>query len=205
MDYIRNFVKKQMSSLAKWLDSVTNGRISPNQITVASLLLHIPIFFAIIGQQYVLAAVMLVIFGLMDSLDGALARAQGVDSRAGMLLDASFDRMKESIVFIALIYRFALDNDPRAVLAAAFAITGSLAVSYVKAKGETAVKGSRLSVADTNRIFQSGLMRYEIRMTALVFGLIFSSLLIPVIWFIAVLSWATAFYRLLSITRQLKK
>ncbi len=174
-------------------------------MTISSLVLHVPIFFAIVAEQYLLGAILLVIFGLMDSLDGELARVQGRASKAGMLLDASTDRMKESIVFAALAYRFALDYNPKAVLATIVAITGAYSVSYIKAKGETALKGSSLHAQEINRIFQAGLMRYEVRTALLVFGLIFNNLLVPVIWLIALLSWATAFYRLLTISTKVSK
>lgn len=205
MDYIRKLVIKQMAILAKWLNITTKGKITPTQITIASLLLHVLIFVAIISEMYPLAAIMVVVFGLMDSLDGALARAQGRESNAGMLLDASTDRMKESMIFMALAYRFALDNEPIAVLGAVAAVSGAFAVSYVKAKGETAVKGSKLSNTDINRLFQAGLMRYEIRMAALAFGLLFSTIIIPTVWVIAVLSWITAFWRLMNITTRIQE
>lgn len=205
MEDVRTFAKKQMTHLAKWLDEITNGKVTPNQITIASLVLHIPIFFAIVAEQYTLAAIMLVLFASLDALDGALARVQKVDSEAGMLLDASTDRMKESMLFIALAYRFALDYEPKAVFAAVAAITGSYAVSYIKAKGETAMKDSKLSVGEINRVFQAGFMRYEIRTAFLVFGLLFTSLLIPVVWGIAVLSWVTAFYRLFTIYNKISE
>ncbi len=205
MDSIRKFVKKPMHRIANWLNDITGGKITPNFVTLTSLVLHLPIFWAIVAQQFTLAAVMLVVFGLLDSLDGELARLQGRASRAGMLLDASADRMKEAIVFAALAYMFALDSEPTAVLVTVAAITGAYTVSYIKAKGETALKGSRLGVQEINRIFQSGLMRYEVRTAFLVVGLIFSSLLLPVIWAIALLSWLTAFYRLISISKKISK
>ena len=189
-----------MKSIAIWVDNVSSSRVTPNHITIASLLLHIPIFLAIISQLYFLAAIMIVVFGLMDSVDGELARIQKRESKAGMLLDASSDRAKEALIFMALAYRFALDNEPQAVLATVAAITGAFAVSYIKAKGETAMKDSHLSVQEINKIFQSGLMRYEIRMALLVIGLIFSSLLIPTMWLLGTLAWLTAFYRLVVIS-----
>ncbi len=192
-----------MTNLAKWLDDFTNGKISPNQITIASLVLHIPIFFAIVAQQYTLAAVMLVLFASLDALDGALARVQKVESRSGMLLDASTDRIKESLLFMALAYRFALDYEPRAVFAAVAAITGSFAVSYIKAKGEVAIKGSRLNAQEINKVFRAGLMRYEVRTIVLVVGLLFTNLLIPAVWAIAILSWFTAIYRLIVISNKI--
>lgn len=205
MDYIRKVVKKQMETLADWLNVTSRGKITPAQVTIASLLLHVLIFVAIVNELFPLAALMVVVFGLMDSLDGALARAQGKESNAGMLLDASTDRMKEAIIFTALAYKFALDGEALAVLGSVLAITGAFSVSYIKAKGETAVRKSRLTTPQINRMFQAGLMRYEIRMAVLAFGLLFSSILIPVVWLLAVLSWLTAFWRLINISSKLRE
>lgn len=198
MDAIRQFGKKIMHQVAKWLNSVSGGYITPNQVTMASLVLHLPIFFALIAGYDWLAALMIIVFGLLDSVDGALARIQGRESKAGMLLDASTDRMKESLIFIALAYRFAILGDSWAVLATVVAITGSMSVSYIKAKGETALIGTKLDVQKINRVFQAGLMRYEIRMAVLVLGLLIGRVKIAVA-IIAVLAWLTAFYRLIKI------
>ncbi len=183
---------------------MSGGSITPNQITIASLVLHIPIFLAIVSGYDWVAALMIVIFGLLDSVDGELARIQGRESKAGMLLDASTDRMKESLIFMALAYRFALDGNSWAVLAAVAAITGAMSVSYIKAKGETALIGTKLSAQEINRVFQSGLMRYEIRMAALVIGLLIGKVELAVI-LIAILAWATAIYRLVIISRSISE
>ncbi len=190
--------------VAQWLNDISNGAITPNQVTIASLILHIPIFFAIVGEYDILAALMIIVFGLLDSVDGELARIQGKESKSGMLLDASTDRMKESIIFMALAYRFALDGNSWAVLAAVAAITGSMSVSYIKAKGETALLDSKLNAQAINRVFQSGLMRYEIRMATLVVGLLIGRVELAVI-IIAILAWATAFYRLVTISRSIRE
>lgn len=205
MDRLRNYIKRPIRKIAEWTNNFSGGKIVPNHITWAALILHLPILFAIVAEQYLAAALMLAVFGLLDSLDGELARVQGRASKAGMLLDASTDRIKESLVMIGLSYRFAIDNDPRAVLATIIALSGAYSVSYIKAKGETALKDTKLSSQEINRIFQSGLMRYEIRTALLVLGLAFTQLLLPILWVIAVLSWMTAFYRLSSITKKISE
>lgn len=193
-----------MHSVALWANSISGGAITPNQITIASLVLHVPIFLAIVAGYDWAAALMIVVFGLLDSVDGELARIQGRESKAGMLLDASTDRMKESIIFMALTYRFAIEDNPWAVLAAVVAITGSMSVSYIKAKGETALLDTKLSAQEINRIFQSGLMRYEIRMAVLVLGLLIGRIELAVV-LIALLAWATAVYRLVVISRSISE
>ena len=78
----------------------------------------------------------------------------------------------------------------------------SLVVSYVKAKGETAVAGGKLTANEINRLFSDGLMRFEIRMFVLVVGLLTNNLRYALV-FIAVTSTFTAFGRLNKISQKL--
>lgn len=204
---MRDVVRTGMRALAKSLNKASSGKISPNMVTLISLLAHLPVAYAIASGYYLLAAIGLVVFGLMDALDGELARLQGKASAAGMVLDASTDRMKEAMLYIGIGFAFVERDIPAENLAKAVALlvaaaTGSIIVSYVKAKGETALSNSKLSANEKNRIFQDGLMRYEVRMFVLVIGLLSNNLIIAVT-IIAVLSWYTAFKRLDLILRKL--
>ena len=164
--------------------------------------MHIPIAVLIAEGHNYIAAGLLVVFGLFDTLDGELARLQHRASNAGMLLDASTDRMKEILLYIGAAYSFVAIGRPYMATWAVAACGASLLVSYVKAKGETAVAGGKLSANEVNRLFQDGLARFEIRMFILFIGLITGRVVIAVI-IIAVLSGVTAVGRLLKITRKL--
>ncbi len=202
LDTIRDSVRAQMDKIAKWLNATSKGAIKPNHITYIGLLMHIPIALLIAVGSFYFAAVLLVIFGLFDALDGALARVQKSDSAAGMLLDASTDRVKEIFLYIgAAYYAVTLANPIGAVWAVA-ACGASLSVSYVKAKGETAVSSSNLSPSQINRLFADGVMRFEVRMTVLVIGLLVNQLL-PALVIITLLSTYTTFDRLLRIQRKI--
>ena len=87
------------------------------------------------------AGLVMFIGGSCDVLDGHLARATGTRSTFGALLDSTLDRYAEIAVFIGIIafYLFsAADSDLNAywVLASVMAISGSLMVSYVRARAE---------------------------------------------------------------------
>lgn len=202
LDYLRNIVRIWARAVAQLLNRIGGGRITPNQITVIALLMHVPIALLIATGHFAWAAVLLTVFGLFDTLDGELARLQKKDSAAGMVLDASTDRMKEVALYSGVAYNLAhtgsLNGATWAVLACGF----SLCVSYVKAKGETAVAKSDLTVSQVNRLFQDGLLRFEVRMGLLILGLVFAQLT-AVIMAIAVLSAYTALDRLIRITRSL--
>lgn len=165
--------------------------------------MHLPIAYLIALQQYYWAAGLLVVFGLFDSLDGALARVQHKANPAGMLLDASTDRMKEVMLYSGAAYSMVAVGRPFMTTWAVIACGASLCVSYIKAKGETAVAGGKLTANEVNRLFQDGFARFEIRMFILIVGLLSGRVILAVI-IIALISTYTAFERLIKISRKLR-
>lgn len=203
MDQIRTEVRKVMQHVAVGVNHASGGRISPNAITLTALVMHLPIAYLIATQHYYWAAGLLVVFGLFDSLDGALARLQKKASPAGMLLDASTDRMKEVLLYCGAAYSMVAVGRPGMTVWAVLACGASLCVSYVKAKGETAVAGGNLTPNEVNRLFQDGVGRFEVRMFVLIIGLLSGRVILAVI-IIALLSTYTAFERLIKISRKLR-
>lgn len=202
LDACRTVVRGWMNLLADILNKLSGGKLSPNAVTILALIMHVPIAWLIATDHYWWAASLLLVFGLFDALDGALARLQKRAGNAGMLLDATTDRMKEVALYCGAAFSFI--NGPRPVFAvwAVAACGASLSVSYVKAKGETAVSDHDLTPNEINRLFQDGLLRFEIRMTILILGLVSGRLALAVV-LIAVFSTITAFGRLISITKYL--
>lgn len=203
LDAIRNFVRAGMQQLARGLNRASDGRLSPNSVTFTGLLAHILIAWLIAMRHNIWAAGLLVIFGLFDALDGELARLQNRAGNAGMLLDASTDRMKEVLLYTGAAYALIARDQPYWAVWAVAACGSSLLVSYVKAKGETAVAGT-LPANEVNRLFQDGLMRFEVRMAVLIIGLLTNHLALAVA-VIAVTSAFTAMQRLITIMQRLGK
>jgi len=202
IDIIRNAIKALMSALAITLNKATGGKLSADVITLIGLFSHIPIAWLIAIQKNYLAAGLLVFFGLFDSVDGALARAQKKSSSRGMLLDASTDRIKEVILYIGASSALVASGYASWAGWAVAACGASLVVSYVKAKGETAISDKKLSPSDINRIFADGIMRYEIRMFVLIVGLLTNTLRYALV-FIALTSALTAIGRFHKISQKL--
>lgn len=202
LDGCRTLVRGWMSLLAALLDKLSGGKLSPNAVTILALVMHLPIAWLIATNHFWWAALLLLVFGLFDALDGALARLQKRAGNAGMLLDATTDRIKETILYCGVAYALIESDHPKMAVWAVAACGASLCVSYVKAKGETAVSGNNLTPNEINRLFQDGLLRFEIRMTILIAGLVFDQLAAAVI-IIAVFSTITAFGRLTKITKYL--
>lgn len=197
---IRNLIKH----LAVWLNSLTGGKLRPDDVTMAGFLLHFVVAYLIAIGSFIPAAILLVVFGLFDTLDGELARLQGRASVRGMLLDASTDRLKEVVLYTGAA-AVLVKTHPLGAAWCVLACGLSLSVSYVKAKGEAALASQRqIPHHRLNYIFQDGFMAFEVRMAVLVLGLLTNQLLIAVM-FIAVGSVFTIIKRFLRIAQELDR
>lgn len=203
LDACRSVVRGWMKHVARALNTLSGGRLTPNTVTLVGLAMHVPIALLIASGDFWWAAGLLLVFGLFDALDGELARLQHRSSSAGMLLDATTDRMKETILYCGVAYALIVSDKPEHAVWAVAACGASLCVSYVKAKGETAVSGNKLSPNEINRLFQDGLLRFEVRMSLLIIGLT-TGWLAEVVIAIAILSSYTAIDRLVKITKKLQ-
>lgn len=206
MQPIRDNVRGQARVVARELDRVSRGRLTPDVVTWTGLVMHLPIAYLIAtGDFNVLAAVLLVFFGLFDVLDGALAHVQKRASERGMLLDASTDRFKEVLLYTGAAWALARGPQPEMAAWAAAAVGASVCVSYVKAKGEAAVAARQAALphATLNRMFQDGLLTFEIRMALLVVFLLLNQLALAMI-LIALAASFTALQRLVLISKALK-
>lgn len=79
-----------------------------------------------------LGGLLLLISGLLDVVDGAVARATGASSASGSFIDSTLDRVSEVLVYAGIAIG-ALANAWIVLLALSF----SLLVSYVRAKAES--------------------------------------------------------------------
>jgi CDP-diacylglycerol---glycerol-3-phosphate 3-phosphatidyltransferase len=108
--------------------------VSANGLTYASLVIAAFAGVAAALGHFLAAALFLVVSGVCDILDGAVARASGRATRYGALLDSTIDRLSDAFPLLGLIVYYA--GSPAAVLLSAFAMLSSFAVSYVRARAE---------------------------------------------------------------------
>jgi CDP-diacylglycerol---glycerol-3-phosphate 3-phosphatidyltransferase len=202
LDQCRLAARYVMHIVARVLNAVTKGRINPNGVTLFAVAAHVPVAWLIAVGELRWAALGLIVFGLLDTLDGELARLQGRASNMGMLLDATTDRIKEVILYSGAAYYFTQLGNPRLAIWAVAACGFSICVSFVKAKGEVAVSDHKLTPNEKNRLFQDGLLRFEVRMTLLAVGLLIGQLAV-VTAVIAILAALTVADRIIKISRKL--
>jgi len=109
------------------------GRISPNLITVVSLLMCAATGAAAGIGALGAAAWLYAVAGILDILDGRVARLGNKQTPAGALLDSVADRWGELFVFAG--YTWFL-RDTLWLLAVLGAFGGSVMVSYTRARAE---------------------------------------------------------------------
>ncbi len=112
--------------------------IHPNAVTLFGVFLFcIGAWLTAVGI-WKIAVLLGIIASFFDGLDGTVARETGKKSSFGALLDSVCDRLTE-VVWIGsyLVYYFRLPPfDTVSVYCAFLAVTGSILVSYVKARAE---------------------------------------------------------------------
>ncbi len=206
MNTIRQFIRHYIRKIAKQLDYLTHSKVTPNMITLTGLGAHFFIAYFIAVNWWLLAGILLIIFGLFDTLDGELARIQKKASPGGMLLDAVTDRFKETMIYTGVGFSLATSEQPYFAVLAIFACGASLCVSYVKAKGESALITSKKDIphARLNRIFSSGVASFEVRIAILIVCLLIGQIVAGLVILIVITTF-TAVSRLLSISRELNK
>lgn len=108
--------------------------ITANELTVLSLAPAMAASALIVGERYGWAAVLLLVAGVCDGLDGAVARASGHTSRVGALYDSVADRIADALPLAAVV--LLAGGRLQLVLIPLLAMVAALTVSYVRARAE---------------------------------------------------------------------
>jgi len=111
--------------------------LTPNALTIVGFLGTCLAAVAAASQAWVLAGVLVLVFGIFDLFDGALARATGQASKFGAFLDSTLDRTGESLVIAGVVYGCATGGFAAGAGLAALAITFASVVTYARAKAES--------------------------------------------------------------------
>ncbi len=168
--------------------------ITPNALTWFGFLLTLGAAVLIVTGHLLAAGFTVLVAGLFDMLDGALARHTGQITRFGGILDSVIDRLAEAVLLLGLLVFYAGEGSMAGILLVGIALPGSLLVSYLRARAEAA--GLECKV---------GLFTRSERVVVLALGLLLSQFayaLLVALGVIALFSLFTVYQRLLHIWRQ---
>ncbi len=165
--------------------------ISADHVTALGVLLA-AVNAVVIGSGLLyLGTVLLIVGGLMDTLDGAVAKAGGTASARGAFLDSVADRVADALLFGGLAYYFASRRHPVEALATVGVLAAGSVISYERAKAESLGFQAR-----------GGLMERAERLIGLGCVLTLHFAMVPILWALLVLTLGTAVGRFLRVWRQ---
>jgi CDP-diacylglycerol--glycerol-3-phosphate 3-phosphatidyltransferase len=171
--------------------------LTPNTVTWLGFCITIAAAALIVTEHLLHAGIVVLVAGMFDMLDGALARATKRVTRFGGILDSTLDRISEAVLLLGLLALFARDGKTAESLLVGFALLGSLLVSYIRARMEGAGVECK-----------AGLFTRSERVIVLALGLLLSGLdyaLVTALGVITFFSYFTAVQRLIFAWRRTRE
>jgi CDP-diacylglycerol--glycerol-3-phosphate 3-phosphatidyltransferase len=201
----RRLVAKIFNPIAVLLGRL---KVSPNFFTVLGFLFSLAagISFALAAELPALTFYsagffirlgggLILLSGLCDIFDGAVARASGKESAFGAFLDSVLDRYSETAALTGLIYYFAVSGSITYTIVTVLVLGGSVFVSYAKARAEGLGVECRV-----------GIMERPERLILLIIGALGAGyILLASLWLLALLSHITAIQRILHTRKILRQ
>src|SRR5271163_735709 len=160
------------------------SRVHPNVLTFIGLLINIWAAFLFAAGKFVWAGVVLIGAGLFDMVDGRVARETNRVTRFGGFFDSVLDRYSDLAVLVGLLVYYASINRFFYIVLTAIVMTGSVMVSYTRARAENTIPKCKV-----------GFLERPERVVLLIIGCLFDRMA-PVLWVVAVLSNVTVVSRI---------
>jgi CDP-diacylglycerol--glycerol-3-phosphate 3-phosphatidyltransferase len=168
--------------IVRWL---ALSRIHPNALTFIGLVINIWAAFVFAQGPFRAAAAVVIGAGLFDMVDGRVARATDRVTRFGGFFDSVLDRYSDLAVFMGLLVYYASINRFFYIVLTAIVMTGSVMVSYTRARAECTIPKCKV-----------GFLERPERVVLIIIGAWFH-VMAPVLWVLAVLSNLTVIHRMI--------
>ena len=176
---------------------LVKSRLKPNTLTWCALAISLIAAATIATNHPIIAGFLVLISGLFDILDGALARSTNQATRFGALLDSTFDRISDAILLLGLLAFYIMSGGTIEIVLVFLALIASFLTSYIRARAEGI--GINCPV---------GLFTRTERVIILALGLLFSPLynysIIIALLLMIVFGFVTVVQRLIYVWQQAK-
>jgi CDP-diacylglycerol--glycerol-3-phosphate 3-phosphatidyltransferase len=184
--YLRKPVDRAVKPVGNWL---RRTRLSPDHLTIAGIVFAVGAAVAIGWGLLPLGLLLVVLAALPDLLDGALAKASNTSSPRGAFFDSVIDRVTDGLFFSGVAWHLIPKGHVAMVPVAVLVV--SQVISYMRAKAESLGLDAK-----------GGLMERAERIILLCVGLLFSVLLVPIMYLMLVLTVVTALQRFVKVWKQ---
>ena len=160
------------------------SKIHPNVLTFLGLLINIAAAVLLAAGRFRAAGFVIIGAGLFDMVDGRVARETNRVTRFGGFFDSVLDRYSDLALLMGLLVYYGIINRPFYVVLTAIVMTGSVMVSYTRARAENTIPSCKV-----------GFMERPERVVLFIIGALFDRMA-PVLWVIAVLANITVIHRM---------
>jgi phosphatidylglycerophosphate synthase len=165
--------------------------INPNVITVTGFLIT-TVAAITIPYNLRLGGIILLCGGLLDMLDGIIARVNERATDFGAFLDSVLDRYSDSFLLLGFSWYFFKNGLMAGVLLSLGTMVGTFLISYTRARAEGLGKDCHI-----------GLMERPERVILMIFGAL-TGWILPVMWALLVLTHATVIQRIYHVWKVMR-
>ncbi len=151
--------------IARLLPFLFHPRVHPNALSVVGLAVSLGGAWAFAEGRFRAGALIVLLGGVFDLVDGVVARRQGRVTTFGGFLDSSLDRVVDMALLLGPLMFYARTGEAGLAWLAALALVATVMVSYTKARAES-VLGQ----------FEGGLLERAERVVILVAGGLFGAM-----------------------------
>lgn len=161
------------------------SRVHPNVLTFIGLLINVWAACLFGVGKFRWAGVVVIGAGLFDMVDGRVARETNRVTRFGGFFDSVLDRYSDLGLLVGLLVYYASINRNFYVVLTAIVMTGTVLVSYTRARAENTIPSCKV-----------GFLERPERVVLIIIGALFNRMA-QVLWVIAVLSNITVIHRMI--------
>jgi CDP-diacylglycerol--glycerol-3-phosphate 3-phosphatidyltransferase len=169
------------------------SKIHPNVLTFLGLLINTWAAVYLAMGQFFWGGVVIIGAGLFDMVDGRVARETNQVTRFGGYFDSVLDRYSDLALLMGLLVYYGNVSRPFYVVLTAIVMTGSVMVSYARARAECTIPKCKV-----------GFLERPERVVLIIIGALFDRMA-PVLWVIAVLSNLTVIHRMIYTWQEAKR
>jgi CDP-diacylglycerol--glycerol-3-phosphate 3-phosphatidyltransferase len=184
---IGKFFGAIINRIVRWL---ALSKIHPNVLTFLGLVINIVATWLFAQGSFRWAGVVVIGAGLFDMVDGRVARATSQVTKFGGFFDSVLDRYSDLALYMGLLVYYASINRFPYIVLTAIAMTGSVMVSYTRARAENSIPKCKV-----------GFLERPERIVLIIIGALFLRMA-QVLWVIAVLANLTVVHRMIYTYRE---
>ena len=149
--------------------------------------------FLLAAGHFQAAALVVIGAGVFDMVDGRVARETNRVTRFGGFFDSVLDRYSDLALLMGLLVYYAAINRFGYIVLTAIVMTGSVMVSYTRARAENTIPKCKV-----------GFLERPERVVLLIIGALFDRMA-PVLWVLAILTNLTVIHRMIYTWQETKQ